>query len=470
MKKKFKVIVIGSGPGGSVTTKVISDKGVDVLLIEMGNSFKINNPLPYSSDEMSNKYKYGGLSLAFGKTNINYAEGKCLGGGSEVNSGLYHRVPDQILKNWELKNNLKINRKELQKSYEENERELSVSFSPDFVSKSSKKMIEGCNSLGWKCVEVPRWFKYSGKTNKGIRQSMTETLIPKIKKNGGKILDNAKVFKITKRGKLNVIYLIHQGELKEFECEYLFVCGGSINSPFLLQKSGFKGGIGKGLKLHPSFKITALFKDEVYSEDLDVSVHQVKEFSPKISMGSSISNKHWLGLSLNDSNSLKYLDEWKKMSSFYTMISPEGSGRVWNVPFFTDPLVTYKLTNNDYYYLNKGINLLSKLLFESGAVRLFPSGKETEVISKYEDTFKINIIPKNLLKLMTIHLFSSIQISGNKKLGPLNQDGRLWNDDTIYVNDGSILPDSPSVNPQGIIMALARINANKFLNRIKNEF
>ena len=469
MKEKFKVIVIGSGPGGSVTSKVISDKGIDVLLIEMGNSFKINDPPPFSSDEMINKYKNGGLTLTFGNTKINYAEGKCLGGGSEVNSGLYHRVPDQILQNWELKNNLTINRSDLQSSYEENEKELSVSYSPGFISKSSKKMIEGCNSLGWKCVEVPRWFKYSGESRLGIRQSMTETLIPKITKNGGVILDNAKVFKITKRGKLNVIHLIHKGEFKKFECEYLFICGGSINSPFLLKKSGFKGTIGKGLKLHPSFKMTAMFKEDVYENEIDVSVHQVKEFSPKISMGSSVSNKHWLGLSLNDSNSLKYIEEWKKMSSYYTMISPEGSGKIWNIPYLKDPLVTYNLTEKDYYDLNKGINLLSKLLFESGATKLFPSGKGVDVISKYEDVYKINIIPRNLLKLMTIHLFSSIQISGNKKSGPLNEDGHLWEDDTIYVNDGSILPDSPSVNPQGIIMALSRINAKKFLNKIKNE-
>ena len=469
MKKKFKVIVVGSGPGGSVTSKVISDKGIDVLLVEMGNSFKINDPPPFSSDEMSNKYKNGGLTLAFGNTNINYVEGKCLGGGSEVNSGLYHRVPEQILKNWELKNNLFINRNDLQRSYEENEKELSVSYSPGLISKSSKKLIEGCNSLDWKCVEVPRWFKYSGNTGLGIKQSMTETLIPKIKKNGGKILDNTKVFKISKKGRLNVIHLIHNGEFKEFECEYLFVCGGSINSPFLLRKSGFKGGIGKGLKLHPSFKLTALFKDEVYSEDFDVSVHQVKEFSPKISMGSSVSNKHWLGLSLNDSNSLKYLNEWKKMSSYYTMISPQGSGRVWNIPYLKDPLVTYKLTNNDYYYLNKGVNLLSKLLFESGAVKIFPAGKGLDVISSYEEVYKINIIPQNLLKLMTIHLFSSVQISGNKKLSPLNEEGHLWEDDTIYVNDGSILPDSPTVNPQGIIMALSRLNAENFLKKMKNE-
>ena len=70
---------------------------------------------------------------------------------------------------------------------------------------------------------------------------------------------------------------------------------------------------------------------------------------------------------------------------------------------------------------------------------------------------------------MTIHLFSSVQLSGNKNQGPLSPDGNLWEDKSIYVSDSSMLIDSPTVNPQGIIMAIARMNAMKFLNRLDSE-
>ena len=70
---------------------------------------------------------------------------------------------------------------------------------------------------------------------------------------------------------------------------------------------------------------------------------------------------------------------------------------------------------------------------------------------------------------MTIHLFSSIPMGGLKNKFPLSPDGYLYDNDSIYVSDGSILCDSPSVNPQGAIMAIARMNALKFLERIKNE-
>ena len=45
--------------------------------------------------------------------------------------------------------------------------------------------------------------------------------------------------------------------------------------------------------------------------------------------------------------------------------------------------------------------------------------------------------------LMTIHLFSSIQMGGDKEKFPVSPEGCLWSDSSIYVADSSILCDSP---------------------------
>lgn len=466
IKNKFKVIVIGSGPGGSITSKILSEKGIDVLMIEKGGFYKLEDHVPFSSNEMTDKYKNRGLTVTFGNSKVNYVEGMCVGGGSEVNSGLYHRLPENILELWEKKNNLNFDKKLLEESYIANEKDLSISYLSGEIPKASQKLIEGSKLLDWNCVEVPRWFKYDNNYKSGVKQSMTETFIPKFLKNGGTLLTNTSVTRISKKGKLNIVHTLHNGIKSNYECEYLFISAGAIDTPFILRKSGYKGLIGKGLKTHPSFKITALFKDEIYFPKEEVSVHQVKEFSPKISLGCSVSNKHYIGLSLNDSNNMSEIKNWKKMSSYYAMISPSGIGRVLSIPFIKSPVVTFNLTERDYYYINKGIYLLSKLLFEAGALKLFPAGNQVQEINNLEEVYKLNIIPKNMLKLMTIHLFGSVQLSGNKKIGPINQDGNLWEDDTIYVNDSSMLVDSPTVNPQGIMMAIARMNTLKFIDKI----
>ena len=70
---------------------------------------------------------------------------------------------------------------------------------------------------------------------------------------------------------------------------------------------------------------------------------------------------------------------------------------------------------------------------------------------------------------MTIHLFSSMRMGGKKESFCVNPDGLLWEDESIMISDGSILCDSPSVNPQGTIMAIAKMNT-KNLSEELNRF
>ena len=344
-KLKYKIIVIGSGPGGSIPACIFAKKGYDVLLIEKGNYYNLNEFTPFSSDEMLNKYKNGGLTLSYGKTNINYVEGNCVGGGSEVNSGFYHRLPEEILYKWEKKNNIILDRSHLENSYKINEKDLSISYSQNIIDKSSLKILKGAKKLNWKCKEVPRWYKYNGQ-GLGVKQSMTETYIPDFIKNGGDLIYNSNVEKIKKIRKSNVVKVLSGGVSIEYQCDFLFICAGAIDTPFILQKSGYRGLIGKGLKTHPSFKFTALFNENIFSKESSLGLHQINEFSPKILMGSSVSNKSYIGLALKESNSLSEINKWKKMSNYYTMISPEGEGQVLKLPFLNSPIVKHQLTKN----------------------------------------------------------------------------------------------------------------------------
>ena len=49
---------------------------------------------------MAAKYRHGGSSAALGTPAIAYAEGRCVGGSTEINSGLYHRCPAELAEEW----------------------------------------------------------------------------------------------------------------------------------------------------------------------------------------------------------------------------------------------------------------------------------------------------------------------------------------------------------------------------------
>ena len=97
----MEIAVIGSGPGGMTAAKRLTDDGFNVTLFEKGPYLTQQaGPIPYSVAEMDTKYTDKGITVALGRANVNYVEGSCLGGGSEVNAGLYHRTPKKILEDW----------------------------------------------------------------------------------------------------------------------------------------------------------------------------------------------------------------------------------------------------------------------------------------------------------------------------------------------------------------------------------
>ena len=125
-------LIIGSGPGGAVTAWELKKNNKEVLLIETGENLPLDSSPSYSTLEMEQKYKNGGLTPTINNPKITYVEGSCVGGGSEVNSGFYHRLPDEMMKSWRRGSNiLNFKKSDLEPHYEIIEKEISVSYIPN---------------------------------------------------------------------------------------------------------------------------------------------------------------------------------------------------------------------------------------------------------------------------------------------------------------------------------------------------
>ncbi|HEY5166012.1 MAG TPA: GMC family oxidoreductase N-terminal domain-containing protein, partial [Acidimicrobiia bacterium] len=94
------VLIIGSGAGGAVTAATLAGAGRDVTVVEEGPWIDPDAMEPFSLDEMVTKYRHRGLAAALGTPGIAYAEGRCVGGSTEINSGLYHRLPAELAEEW----------------------------------------------------------------------------------------------------------------------------------------------------------------------------------------------------------------------------------------------------------------------------------------------------------------------------------------------------------------------------------
>ena len=468
-----EIVVVGSGPGGAITACLLAEAGREVLLLEEGSYLGLDSCRPFSVEEMVQKYRNGGQTVAMGANKIAYVEGRCVGGGSEINSGLYHRTPPAILETWKKEFRVEgATEKEMRPYFEACEADVSVSPAPGELPPPSAKLRDGAARLGWKSLEVPRWYRYEpGATDAatGKRQSMTETFIPRFLRAGGRLLPRTRAETIARDGGKWTVRARHatDGPLS-ITAETVFLAGGAVQTPALLRRSGITENIGNSLRLHPTIKVVAKFPETINLPAMGVPSHQVKEFSPRFSFGCSISSPGYLALALleHPSQALSVADTWPQMATYYAMITGEGRGSVRPLPAFRDPLVRYKMTANDMRDLGDGLRKLCEVLFAGGASSLYPGVSGGPALTAPGDLAKLpEMLPSGLASLMTIHLFSSCPMGEDRTKCATDSFGRVHGYRNLYVADASLLCTAPGVNPQGSVMAVARRNVVNFLRQ-----
>jgi choline dehydrogenase-like flavoprotein len=67
------------------------------------------------------------------------------------------------------------------------------------------------------------------------------------------------------------------------------------------------------------------------------------------------------------------------------------------------------------------------------------------------------------MSLSTVHSLSSCPMGENEQRCAVDSFGRVRNFENLYLADASVIPDSPTVNPQCTVMALALRIASRFL-------
>jgi choline dehydrogenase-like flavoprotein len=75
-------------------------------------------------------------------------------------------------------------------------------------------------------------------------------------------------------------------------------------------------------------------------------------------------------------------------------------------------------------------------------------------------------VDRRRTNLMTVHLTSSIRMGEDPAGSAADSFGRVRGASNLRVNDASLLPDAPGVNPQAAIMTIALRNAEQFLTTL----
>jgi choline dehydrogenase-like flavoprotein len=469
-------LVIGSGPGGATTAAMLAGANRDVVLVEEGRHLHIDSSADHSLAQMSEKWRSSGLTAALGKPKVTYIEGRCVGGASESNAGLFHAPLDPVTDAWARDFEIAdFDAASLGDHVDKVVDEIGVSARPNGFSPASQRMAAGADALGWGWAEIQRFWAYSqGEDGEfvGHRRSMSETLIPRGLAAGVRLMSQTRIDRLERVGRRVTAGIGLTGlggpdvEPVRIDCKRVVVCAGAIQTPRLLRNSGWTH-VGDGLTLNPMVRIVARFPEPVNVPAFGVPVVQIEAFKPAMTLGCSYSAPPHLGMWLEGSprEVRRQLEDWEHLAVFYVKVCGQGAGSVRTMPFFGDALVRYKAHPDDFTQIGIGLRRLAQALFAAGATEVhspLPGAAPLTHTSQAGQMERI-LTPRNA-SLSAIHLHSTVRMGENRNRCGADSHGRLFGADNVYVNDSSLLPSSPGVNPQATILAIARRNVCRWLD------
>lgn len=442
MKEKvFNWIVIGSGPGGSTVASELSRvHGESVALLEAGpDPVELNAPA-HSIKELRLMYKKAGLNFALTPFPLLIGEAQVLGGGSQINSGIYHRLPEERRERWEAENKIegfKSRDLEPHHSWVENVLELQVPPPPQGFQRDLREVTQ---RFGFTWREPKVWWSQNTRTD------LRQRLITPAEDCGLKVHSNCHVEKIEEKGTFWRITCSTPSGIISFRTNHLVLSAGAFGSQEILRSLALSP---HSIFYHLQLRLLAkLSRPEVmdstsappYQIEGDYGVH-----------GFSVQKKNITAAFLADDPS-KFSEYLKDPSSY--------------VSLYTSPKIDCSMRNRrlggtwaSFTQEHKRRSILAleeihRILKGCGIEGILTLGKDSQWNGQ-DHIFR-------KLKKSTVHLMGGVGM-GEDQSSLCNSWGQVKGKNRLYVSDASLLNSSLNVNPQGTIMMIARRNVMEWL-------
>jgi choline dehydrogenase-like flavoprotein len=463
------VVVVGSGAGGSTVAAELAEAGFDVIVVEEGSYYSTRDFTADTSAMVRQLYRDGGATLAVGTPPVMYQEGRAVGGSTVINGGMSWRTPERVLDRWQHAG-LDISAKAMEPYFERVERRIHVAgMDPEAIGNDNQLLKKGADAMGWKVIGNLRNQAHCAGSNRcafgcptGAKQSALVSYVPRALHFGARVYADVRVDRITRHGKRATGVMGTCGKHTiAVRAKLVVAACGAIHTPALLVRSGFRspsGQIGHNLSMHPNVKVVAIFDEPVTGWKGAHQAFQVREFEEQGLLFAAV-NMPPSVLAMSFPQRGRALGElmasYDKMVLAGMLCEDTATGRVRTID--GRPQAFYQLAEADAANLQRGVSLLSELLFAAGARRiLLPFHGAPELASADDARHLLDrTIPAKGWEVVTVHMMGTARMGHDRTAAVTDAFGTVYDADRLIVADASLFPTPIGVNPMETIMALA---------------
>jgi choline dehydrogenase-like flavoprotein len=471
------VVIVGSGAGGAVAAATLAEAGLDVIVLEAGDSYNRDSYPEDPLEAIAALYRDGGLTIAEGRPPIPVPVARTVGGTTVINSGTCFRAPDPVLTHWRERYGVAW-ADQLTPDFAEAEEFLRVTpLDPERMGRNGQLAMEGAVALGAsggpisrnaggciQCSSCPYGCRIDAK------RGMHVSYLPRAVAAGARLRAGVEARRV----------LVEEGRAAGVRCQVTgpgkangashsytvrarlatILAGGAFGTPELLLRSGLGGGqVGRNLHIHPACWVGARYEEEVRGWEGVMQSYYVDEWeSERVLLEATFTPLPFGGAWLLGSGRehQEAIRDFGHIGSIGVHLSDESAGRA-GLTGNGALRATYSLTDEDTRRLVFGIVRAAEIHFAAGASEVYPNVAGMPVLRGGDlAAFESAPIKPPQLRLEAFHPMGTARIAADPSEGVCNSDGAVNGIDGLYVADASLFPTSVGVNPMMTIIAFAK--------------
>jgi long-chain-alcohol oxidase len=484
-RRSYDIVIIGSGAGGGTVAQELSSlcrDGMRIAVLEKGPKLRAEEFTGRELEMAQALYEDGGGFLNAERT-MTLAFGCTYGGSTAVYTGTSLLPPEHILQRWDVPNCTFADvEQRARKFMAENNVHL---LEDKWINENNLLFVDGCRKLGYRAQQFPvnlKGCRGSSLCNLGCpnqaKQGTDRVQLPRAERNGVEVITRCEVLRIAEK---TIFARVHEkpaggkGETSpwqpgdcQIDAKVIVVCGGAVNSPALLMRSGLAPRLprlGRGFTCHPAFIMVAEharaitnFVGHPKSFYLDQFAQGDRFLLETCMYFPFITAKAMAGFGEEHSRFMRAFPRLQMILVLacddvdaHNRVTIDGSGH---------PVVHYRCTPEVMQALAKGAITSARIFFAAGAERVhLPVARSTTI--ERTDVERLNQIVGHpdfnpgKISVSAAHLQGGCAMGRGPADSVTDGFGRVHGIPWLFVADSSLFPNALEINPYLTIMALA---------------